>query len=292
MTRTDPAVRSASRAAAGGWHDARTRLLTTTYGTELSPTADRASARRTARQATLWQIRVLASWLPPANGRLAHLAAAPFEISNVEQHLSRLAGQPIDDPMPLGSLSAAWNRVRLATSPEQVRSELARSTWRDPGGVDRAAITIGLRVAWGRRVATQVPDARAWAHGGLASLIAGERFVFDRDINEATSRELDRLFGTPWRQAVDIADLADRLPFSANWVLAGIETASDLWRCETAVLHRVVHDAEPIATSGAPTRRAVAAILALLLVDLWRVSASIEAAGRGPASTEVLDAVA
>ncbi len=37
---------------------------------------------------------------------------------------------------------------------------------------------------------------------------------------------------------------------------------------------------------------ALAAIMALLLVDLWRVDMAIEAAGRTPLVTEVFDAVA
>jgi hypothetical protein len=44
--------------------------------------------------------------------------------------------------------------------------------------------------------------------------------------------------------------------------------------------------------SGQPSADTVAAIMALMLVDLWRVTAAIEAAGRGPHAAEVLDAVA
>jgi hypothetical protein len=36
----------------------------------------------------------------------------------------------------------------------------------------------------------------------------------------------------------------------------------------------------------------MAGIMALLLVDLWRVGAAIEEAGRAPVITEVFDAVA
>jgi hypothetical protein len=274
------------------WSDARTQLSTTFYGAELPSTADRATARQAAHQAVMWQLRVLASWLPPANGRLAHLAAAPFEISNFEHHLSRLAGTPAPDPIQLGPLGAAWPRLSTTNSAEQLRLGLARSAWRDPGGTTRAAFTLGLRVAWGRRVAASIPSARAWAHGGVASLIARELFVFGRDINDVTGRDLDRLFGGAWREAASLPDLSERLPVSANWSLEGISTVAEVWRSEVAVLRRVSHDARPIAHGGPPAAETVAAIIALLLVDLWRVTASIEAAGRGPNATEVLDAVA
>jgi len=286
----DSGARSLSNASS--WPDARVQLLRTVYGAGLSPTADRESARRAARGATAWQLRVLAGWLPPASGRLARLAAAPFEISNIDHQVARLHGVDAPDPIPLGSLGVAWPRLAAAGSIEQVRFELAHSAWGDPGGIERSMLMLGLRVAWARRVAGAVPSARDWAHGALASLIAGERFVFGRTINDITARELDRLIGRPWRGATTLPELADRLPPSANWAIEGITAPSDVWRSEAAILHRVGHDAQKAANGGPPTAETVAAIMALLLVDLWRATAAIEAAGRGPHATEVLDAVA
>jgi len=274
------------------WPDARARLSTTFYGADLPATADRSTARETARRSVMWQLRVLASWLPPANGRLAHLAAAPFEISNFERHVSRLAGRPAPEPIPLGSLGVAWPRLSTTSSADQLRRELARSVWRDPGGTTPSAFTLGLRIAWARRVTGSIPIARSWAHGGLACLIARELFVFGREINEASARELDRLFGTGWREATSPPDLAQRLPTSANWSLEGVSTGPEVWKSEVMLLRRVSQDAHPLATGGAPSAATAAAIMALMLVDLWRVTASIEAAGRGSDATEVLDAVA
>ena len=46
------------------------------------------------------------------------------------------------------------------------------------------------------------------------------------------------------------------------------------------------------AASSVYSARTVAGVMAVLLVDLWRVDAAIELAGRGPLSEELLDAVA
>ena len=59
-----------------------------------------------------------------------------------------------------------------------------------------------------------------------------------------------------------------------------------------AVAARVATDAAQMATAGNPTRETVIGIMASLLIDLHRVLAVIEVAGRGPDGREVFDAVA
>jgi hypothetical protein len=249
-------------------------------------------ARRTAAAATIWQLRVLAGWLPPAATGLARLAAAPMEIANVEHHLGHLDGSQRSAPLALGSLAVAWPRVERATSAQQVRDVLARSAWGDPGGSDRVSMALGLRVAWARRVIRALPHARHWAHGGIALLIAREVFAFERVINETTSRELDLLIGTRWRAATTLADLTDRLPATARWAVVGIAAPRDLWRAELTVVNRVASDARLLAASGRYSRDTVMAVMALLLVDLWGVTAAVESSGRGPTALAVFDAMA
>ena len=211
---------------------------------------------------------------------------------NIERHLVRLSGGERSTPIALGLLGTAWPQVASATSADEVRRLLSRSAWGDPGGTEPTSVSFGLRVAWARRVARFAPGAGEWAYGALASLIAGEQFVFDREISIVTARELDRLLGPGWRPATSIPDLAERLADSARWSLADITSPADLWRSEVAVVRRIAHDARPIAISGRHAERTIVAILALFLVDLWRVTAAIEAAGRGPTALEVVDAVA
>lgn len=282
-------------AEAESWPAARGELGTTPYGVHLPDDADRVAAHRTAVTATLWHLRVLAGWLPPGATGLARLAAGPFEIANVELRIASLSGAPDDtarpiEPLPLASLAVAWPRVAIATSADQVRASLSRSVWGDPGGTDASAMALGLRVGWARRLQRASPLARPWALGMLGVLIAREQFAFQRPIGEITAHELDRALGRRWRTASTLAELRERLPEPAVWALAGIDDPSSLWRAELAVLRRVFADAEPIVRSSRYGRDTMVAVLALLLVDLWRVSAAIEAAGRGASRTGVLDA--
>lgn len=279
-------------AGAETWSEAQGQLSGTFYGAEMPSNADRATARRAATTATIWQLRVLAGWMPVGASSLARLFAAPVEIANIEAHLASLSGADTSTPLSLGSMAVAWPSVVPATSPEQVRTALIHSAWGDPGGADPVTVGFGLRAAWARRLVRQVPDAAPWAKGGLALLIARELYAFDRDIAPLTGRELDRLVGNRWRQATSISDLARLMPESAGWALANIASPSELWQAEVGVARRVTADATALATAKRFTKGTVAATMALLLLDLRKVTAAIELAGRGHHRTEVFDAVA
>ncbi len=293
LTRTIGGDVARSIATAESWPSARDHLRNTVYGTELASTADRRAARRAAATATAWQLRVLAGWLPPASSGLVRAFAAPMEIDNIEAHVAQLAtAATAPPPIPLGTLGVAWAAVAKQRSAEKVRVMLARSAWGDPGGADRATIALGLHVAWARRLARQAPVAATWARGGAALLVAREQFAFDRAIPEVTGRELDRLLGTAWRDASTTLELTERLPKSTRWIFADVDSADDLWLSEITLVRRVTTDSRRVATAARNGRDTVAAIMALLLVDLWRVDAAIEAAGRTPLVREVFDAVA
>ena len=240
----------------------------------------------------MWQLRVLAGWLPPDQGVLARLFAAPMEIANIEGHLAHLEGGTVDPPFRLGSLAVAWPRVAASSSSEQLRHALATSVWGDPGGTDRAVVALSLRVGWARRLAHRLPDAAPWAKGGVAVLAARELFAFEREINQPIGRVIDDLIGRHWRGAANVEALVDRLPEAAAWPLAGLADAADLWRAEIAVANRVRLDAARRAAAARYDITAVAAIMALLLVDLWLVRGAIEVAGRTPVPEELFHAVA
>ena len=287
------------------WQQARAELATTVYGASLPADADRRAARLSASAATIWQLRVLAGWLPPNATALARTFAASLEIAEVDRHVSRLTrqagaratrvGRP--DAVSLGSLATAWPRVERATTLDQVRSVLARSAWGDPGGSDPAAIRFGLRVAWGRRLVRQAAITTDWVHGAAAVLVARELFLFGRHIPEIPARTIDQLLGTRWRHATSVASLADNVGASASWALltdgsSARPSPTDLWRSELVVISRVDEDASRIIESGRNGRNTVAAVMALLLLDLWRVGAAIESAGRGPLPQVVFDDMA
>lgn len=274
------------------WPEARRALAATIYGSDLPADADRFTASRVAVEATTWQLRVLAGWLPPGQNGVARLAIAPMEIANIEAHLARLDGTRTAPSIPLGSLAGVWPRVAATTSAGQVRGVLAHSVWGDPGSSERTAVAFGLRVGAARRLASLLPEMSAWANGAATVLAAREQYAFDRAINEHSGRTLDRLLGPRWRRAATVGDLADGLPRSAAWALEGVTDPSSLWRAELNVARRVADDAHRLVSTGRHRRSAVAALMALMLVDLWRVRAAIEVAGRTPTPEEVFDAVA
>ena len=275
------------------WPEARDALTPTVYGKQLTGDDPRSDARHAAMEATAWQLRVLAGWLPPGRSGLARLFAGPLEIANIDQHLASVTGaREVVSPIGLGSLATASQRVARATTPEIVRRTLAVSVWGDPGGADPAAVALGLRLGWARRLAGQSPILEPWAKGGAAVLIARERFAFDRTINESTGRVADALLGMRWRAASSPSELARVLPDVASWPLTGVEDSAALWQAESAVARRVAREAWALAMSARPGRNAVIGIMASLLIDLRLVLAVIELAGRGAKPVEVFDAVA
>lgn len=85
---------------------------------------------------TLWNLRVLAGWLPAEGAELIHVLAAWFEIVNIDEHLRSFTADPADTgapPFRLGSLATAWPRLSRTTSPAELRTVLAASAWSDPG---------------------------------------------------------------------------------------------------------------------------------------------------------------
>ncbi len=292
LTRRIAGPDSAHHMATSSWPDARSALLGTFYGNDLPADADRRAAGHNAVEATMWQLRVIAGWLPPGQHALARVFAGPMEIANIEGRLAQLAGLDADPPFRLGSLAVAWPRVAAANSVDQVRSALATSVWRDPGGTDATTVALGLRVAWVRRLASQAPGLAAWTEGAAAMLVARERFGFARTINEPTGRVVDGLIGHHWREASSLSSLVDQLPKPASWPLLDMQDPDDLWRAEVAIGRRVGRDAYRLANSGRYNKAAVTGAMALLLVDLWLVLGAIQLSGRTPMPEEFFDAVA
>lgn len=294
----------AALATADSWDEARGLLASTGFGNDLASTADRSSARLAATRAMVWQLRVLAGWLPPASTGLARVFAAPVEIGEIERHLERLDraaseeggnGDRRPETISLGSLGTSWPRLARTTSIDDVRRVLARSAWGDTGGDDRTTVLLGLRTAWYRRLVRQVPATAEWAHGATAVLVARERFVFERPIPDIAARTIDQLLGRAWREATSLSDLIHHLPRSAAWPFADGAQSSEpsaLWSVELAVVRRATADATRVADSGRAGRHTVAAVMALLLLNLRQVHSAIEAAGRVPVPAEVFDDVA
>lgn len=270
-------------------------LARSQYGRELHSGADLATTQRGIAVTTLWNLRVLAGWLPAEGAQILRLMAARFEIANIEEHLREFAADPQDRSVPpfvLGRLATAWPRLSQTTSVGDLRAAMAHSAWGDPGEDSVYAISLWPPLSWADRVSYTVPAARPWAAGAAALTVAKELYVIGRRLPPAADTVAARLLGRTWQQARGMADLAGRLPSDARWVLAGIDDPADLWRGEAAWWKRVSSDGQMLLSrAGFGSHRPLGAA-AVMLADCWQVSAALELASRADAYPEVLDAVA
>ena len=266
-------------------------LLSTTEAAVEARGASLEAAQRAVAASLALRIRLLAAWLPRDGVAAMRALAAWFELANIEDRLAYLAGAELRVPYELGMLASVWARASAAQSVDEVRRLLATSSWGDPGSDDRDDVHLALRLAWARRVSTQVPVARAWAAGAVALVLAGELFVAERPIDDDLVRRV-RLGGS-WAGAASIAELREELPRVAAWALDGVDDPADLWRAELAWWRRVAADAEVLTrTSLGGSAVAIGAVV-LLAVDAMLLTVALAAAAQGGRTTarEVFDAL-
>jgi hypothetical protein len=268
-------------------------LAPTPYGPRLAGAADLAAAQHGLAATVLWDLRVLAGWLPRRGGDRVRVLAGWFEIADVEAVLARVAGDPAPagPAFRLGGL-ATVPRLEEAGSPAALRALLAASPWGDPGGETAREVAPALRLVWAERVAAAAPAARPWALGGAALLVARELFLAGRALPDAAARAARRLLGARAAEAGSLADLAAALPRAARWALDGVTEPAALWRAEFRWWARVEGDALALVRRPGFDLDPVVGAVAAAAVDAWRVGAALETAGRGGAALEVFDALA
>jgi hypothetical protein len=273
--------------------EALTEIADGPYGHDVRADQSLAEAQHAITAATLWNVRVLAGWLPPRGGELLRLLAGWFEIANVDEHVRELTGEPAAPRYRLGTLATAWPRLSQAGSLAELRVALAASPWGDPGGDTPRLLALGPRLAWARRVAALVPFTEPWAAGGTALLVARERFgAGGRGLPEPAAAAASLLLGNAWRAATSPAELAGRLPATARWAVAGVLSGADLWRAEAGWWSRIRADGRRLLASARFGPGPAVGAVALLAVDAWQAQVALELAARGGGDLEVFDAVA
>jgi hypothetical protein len=272
--------------------DALQLLAATGYGANIGRGQALAAAQHEVAGTLLWDMRVLAGWLPRDGVRLLRILGAWFEVANVDELLQAIAGRPADAEFELGALATAWPRLRQAASNAELRAALAASAWQDPGGQTLGALRLGMRARWAMRAAALGDPARTWAAGAVALLVAGERFVAGRSVDPAVFGSALSLLGPGAQRAGTPAELADALPPRARWVIAGITSPADLWRAEETWLARVEQDGLRLLRTSSLDRDVVLGAVAVMACDAWRVRAALEIAARGGAPLEAYDELA
>jgi hypothetical protein len=262
------------------------------YGRAVRPGDGLDEAQRGVAETLLWNVRVLAGWLPARGAQALRVLAGWFEIANVDEHLRVLAGEPASPPYRLGSLATAWPRLARTGSLADLRVELATSAWGDPGGETVREVQLCMRLAWAERAAGQVAAVRPLALGGVALVAAREVFARGMPLPGRAGELCTRLLGPDWAGATSIDELAARLAPPSRWALRGVDSPADLWRAEAQWWARLARDGRALlAGSGFGLERAIGAV-ALLAADAWQVRAALAAAARGGRAREVFDAVA
>ncbi|UWX98388.1 hypothetical protein N2K95_06985 [Arthrobacter zhaoxinii] len=286
------------------------------YSDQLSSARTLSSAQQATRRTVLWQLRVLAGWLPAGGTPLVRAAAARFEADNILALAAALragpgtavgpaapepsasagvaatpaAAPPSAAAFDLGGLAMAWPRLRTADSTETLFAMLAASPWGDPD--TETALPDLLTAVWLRRLASAAPAARPWAVAG-AVLTAARLLLVDRIRPPDRLVSLLRpLIGTGWTEAASLAELTSALSPAAGRVLAEVQEPHELWQAEARVAAQVEADGFNLLRAGLPGPDVVLGAMVVLAADAWRVRAALAAAAAGFGRSEVLDAVA
>ena len=282
------AGRVPSLAASSGLPEALSRLATGPYGHDVRPGQPLSRAQHEVYATVLWNLRVLAGWLPPDGAQAMRLLAGWAEIANVDALLRRFDGdRGLPPAYRLGSLATAWPRLAVCTDRTELRRELAATAWGDPGGEDDHAITLVLRLVWAARVRSGVPAASGWAAGAAALVLAADLCAGPHPHDATVTAAVARVLGRDAAAATTLPDLLAALPSTARWALAGCDAPEDLWRAEAAWWLRVERDATTMTRSSNFDLTPVVGVVALLAVDAWRVRAALELAERGGAAEAI-----
>ncbi|WP_427007706.1 hypothetical protein [Pseudarthrobacter sp. H2] len=268
-------------------------LQESSYAERLSGAPGLAAAERALQETVLWQLRVLAGWLPAPGTALARAAAGIFEIENVMALARQLAGGANGpEPYRLGALATAWPRLRSAGSSEQLATILRATAWGDVGAAGLGPLRDALTVVWARRLADVAPPARPWC-GAVCVLTAARILTVDGVApSEPVLHLLRPVLGRSWEGATSIAGFSSALPPSLRTVVVGIASPKELWRAEARMCAAVEQDGFRLLRGSMPGPDVVLGAIAVLSIDAWRVRAALTAAAAGAGSSEVLDEAA
>ncbi len=260
--------------------DALRALAGSAYGQRVPVGVDLDFAQRGVADTLLWHLRIMAGWLPATGAGLVRALAAWFELANIDARLAALASDGREPPsFVLGGLATAWPAVENARSLHEVAEAVSASAWGKVEAGSAARLTIGLRIAWARRVQSAVPEAGRWVAGAGALLVARELLVAGSRAHVAALRRLPGV-GDRALEAGSLRELQAALPEQAAWALAGIESPNQLWRAELGWWDQVERDA-PGLLGTVSDEAAVLAAAALLAVDAQRTARALEVAARG-----------
>ncbi|KAB8181795.1 hypothetical protein FH608_050695 [Nonomuraea phyllanthi] len=267
-------------ATCGSVREAVTLLGDTPYGHDVRRGQSLAEAQWAVLATLLWHLRVLAGWLPREGAQMVRVLARWFELANTDELMCRLAGGVAEPEFSLGSLGTTWQRLRRCGSFTEIQAALAASPWGEPGGAGRREIQLSMRLAWAGRVVETIPQARTWALGATALLLAGTRLAEGGALAERSRMRGRVLLGDGPLDALSLREMAERLPAAARWALDEIEDPRELWRGEERWWQRVEDEGRELLAGAGFAAGPVIGAVAVLAADARRVRAALELAAR------------
>jgi len=267
-------------------------LAATSYGHDVRPIQTLAEAQHAVIDTTVWNLRVLAGWMPRQGVTMLRILLGAVEVANVDDLLLRIGGRRTPPPHALGRLGTSWSRLVRSTSTDQVRRVLAASAWGDPGSSAPRTIGLAMRASHADRTIAAVPPAARWAAGATALLIAREVILEGRPLPQPVQVLVSRVVGPRATTPGTLPDLVSALPAEARWVLAGISQPEDLWQAQVQWWAQVERDGSAMIRRSTPGPEILVGAVALLAVDAWRARAALEVAAHGGGPLEALDVVA
>ena len=293
-----------SLASSTSLQEAHDRLKGTLFAEAVDQPMSMNEVDRATRAMVLWELRVLAGWMPPAGAGLARTLAAGYERDNIVGRLRELDGGPAEVPYELGALATVWPNCLSATSRAALLREAERSASGSlaplPAYISPGALHDVLTAAALRRLADTAPAASGWAAQAAAMLVARILFV-DRQVPPpAVVRLLGPLIGAGWATDARFARgdpdefeaFLARLPDRIRRALGGLSGADQLWQGEVRLRARIEGEAARMIRSAEAGPNSVLAAVTLLDLDAWRIRAALAAAAGGRGHSEVLDVVA
>lgn len=261
------------------------------YGRAIRGADDLESIQHAVAATLLWHLRVLAGWQPRPGADALRVLAGWFEITNIVEHARALVGGRPAEPFRPGALATAWPMLAATGSPQELRTALARSPWRDPGTSTPAGIALALQTAWAERVLGVVRPAAAWAAASAAIVVGRERFVAGREPTGRIAHRAEALLGSRAARAPSWESYVTALPVRAGWAFADTPGPGDLWRAENTWWQRVERDAFGLLRGPRFGLPGLVGCVAVLAADARRAQAALEVAARGGRELEAFDAL-
>jgi hypothetical protein len=259
---------------------AQRMLQSTRYRDAAETGLSLAMAQHAVAATILWDLRVLAGWLPRDGVSLLRLLAGWFEIANVDELLQAQAGLPAGPEFDLGALATAWPRLSEARSTAELRRALAASAWGDPGGDTSKDIRLAMRARWAARVAVSGDRARTWATAAAAMLRSAAPTA------PVTAATAGRSGADRRPSAMARLTSRGRPPASGP-----ADQAAQPWEAEAGWWRRVESDARVLLRSAATDSGPVLGAIAVMAADARRVRAALASAARGGQALEAYDAL-